>query len=324
MIINIIITCPMDRSLGCVIGAFIGDSIGSLLEFKSHVSEEEADLALTMPGGGPFNLIPGQVTDDSELAIALARALTWNSPEHDILKTSGEVGQYDSNVIAMHYIEWWMSGPFDKGRTISNALFGATTVEECYKNAARSRSESNGGLMRITPLAVFCSTIDNEELAERMVRSEQSLTHSNTTAQNAAITYVLAIRCMIRGGTSEEAFDKIYRFDNLHDYISAIDNRIPGNKNIGHAKIAWSHAFYHLKKGSSYLEAMRDVLLLAGDTDTNCAIVGGLIGASLGFEKLQEEIPRQIEIFMKCRPNRPYVPSEIIELVQKMRKHIDK
>jgi hypothetical protein len=105
---------------------------------------------------------------------------------------------------------------------------------------------------------------------------------------------------------------------NLHDYIAAIDDRIPANERIGHAKIAWSYAFYHLKHKSSYLEAMRDVLSRGGDTDTNCAIVGGMVGAALGLEKLREEIPEQIDIFTKCRPNRPYVPSEIVDLVKKM------
>jgi hypothetical protein len=105
---------------------------------------------------------------------------------------------------------------------------------------------------------------------------------------------------------------------NLHEYIAAIDDRIPANEHIGHAKIGWSYAFHHLKRGSSYIEAMRDVLTRGGDTDTNCAIVGGLVGASLGFEKLREEMPEQVKIFMECRPNRPYVPSEIIDLVKLM------
>jgi ADP-ribosylglycohydrolase len=334
----------MDKSLGSVIGAFIGDSMGSFLEFKLNVTSEEVELALTMPGGGPFNLIPGQVTDDSELAIALARALIEDpfdrlDGEDDleyelrIWEKRGDVGRYDNPTIAKHYIEWFNSKPFDRGSTIANALLNATTAEDCYKNAARSgRSESNGGLMRISPLAVYCSTVADDGLVELMVRSEQSMTHSNTTVQNAAIVYVLAIRSLIRDKSSEDAFEKVYRFKsirdwigmgnaNLNDYIAAIDDRIPANEHIGHAKIAWSYAFYHLKRESSYIEAMRDVLSRGGDTDTNCAIVGGLIGASLGFKKLQEEIPKQIGIFMKCRPNRPYIPSEIIELVKRMRKN---
>jgi ADP-ribosyl-[dinitrogen reductase] hydrolase len=45
-------------------------------------------------------------------------------------------------------------------------------------------------------------------------------------------------------------------------------------------KIAFIWAFYYLRKGATYQDAIRDMLLQGGDTDTNAAIVGGLIGAA--------------------------------------------
>ncbi len=51
------------------------------------------------------------------------------------------------------------------------------------------------------------------------------------------------------------------------------------SKNIGYLKIAFFWSFYYLKNNTSYEEAMRDILLKNGDTDTNAAIVGGLLGA---------------------------------------------
>ena len=33
------------------------------------------DVCMTMPGGGPWNTGPGQITDDSELGMCLMRAL---------------------------------------------------------------------------------------------------------------------------------------------------------------------------------------------------------------------------------------------------------
>ena len=57
-------------------GAFIGDSIGEYLEFKMGVlTREKVDQALSMEGGGHWNVAPGQVTDDSELAMCLMRGL---------------------------------------------------------------------------------------------------------------------------------------------------------------------------------------------------------------------------------------------------------
>ena len=53
-----------------MLGAFIGDSLGSYLEFKkgSQLPKEVA-TCMKMEGGGPWQLAPGQITDDSELAM---------------------------------------------------------------------------------------------------------------------------------------------------------------------------------------------------------------------------------------------------------------
>jgi ADP-ribosylglycohydrolase len=45
-------------------------------------------------------------------------------------------------------------------------------------------------------------------------------------------------------------------------------------------KIAFVWAFYYLKNEIPYSEALKDILLQGGDTDTNAAIVGGLLGAA--------------------------------------------
>jgi len=320
-----------DRAFGSVVGAFIGDSIGSFTEFSNEVPEETIEKALTMPGGGPFNVFPGQVTDDSEMALSLARGII------DAIRPDSI-----HEMIARRYGEWLASRPFDKGRTTYFAL--RTLLEkihtdegwaaECIRNSQKhnASSESNGGLMRITPLAVYCATINDEDEVSRIVRTEQSLTHSNKTAQDAGITYVLAIRHLIREhGDIIGALDVVKKFahdhgDGIKSYYEQLSRPLlPGNQKIGWAKIAWSYAFWCLTRRMNFLDSMRLVLRQAGDTDTNCAIVGGMIGASLGLKKMCEEIPSQIEIFKNCKVDdinctnrRPsmYTPSNSIDLVK--------
>lgn len=73
---------------GCLAGAFVGDSAGAGLEFLGHRPDDaELDDAFAMTGGGVFRVAPGQVADDGELALALARALVgdqrtglWGKP----------------------------------------------------------------------------------------------------------------------------------------------------------------------------------------------------------------------------------------------------
>eukprot|EP01083_Nonionella_stella_P060681 158340_1 len=67
-----------DRGYGCVIGAAIGDSIGSYCEFRRcAIDYRTVSKAMRMPGGGTWGqqVITGQVTDDTELAVSLAYGL---------------------------------------------------------------------------------------------------------------------------------------------------------------------------------------------------------------------------------------------------------
>ena len=73
-------TTAKQRGLGCIMGAFIGDSLGSYLEFvkkggKRFYSEAVLNEAMAMPGGGMHKVAPGQVTDDSEMAMCLLHGL---------------------------------------------------------------------------------------------------------------------------------------------------------------------------------------------------------------------------------------------------------
>lgn len=64
-----------DRALGCVYGAFIGDALGSYCEFEKNISDNKMNDVMQMPGGGTFGTAPGQLTDDSELALHLGMGL---------------------------------------------------------------------------------------------------------------------------------------------------------------------------------------------------------------------------------------------------------
>ena len=89
-----------DATLGCLLGACVGDAAGAVLEFREPPSPTDVDWAMTMPGGGVWGVAPGQITDDSELMLCLAQALA-ESPTFDLER------------IAHHYAAWIDSPPFD-------------------------------------------------------------------------------------------------------------------------------------------------------------------------------------------------------------------
>src|SRR5262249_5867647 len=156
-----------DHALGAAVGSLLGDSIGSLLEFRSKVSDEQIEKALQMPGGGPHNTKPGQGTDDTEMTLALAKGLA-----------EGE-GILSLDRIAHYYMYWVKTDPFDMGKTTRGGI-GCLNFEKdetryqglaamCTDDAKKNNitSETNGGLMRIIPLAIFCAKFEKEDDLEK-------------------------------------------------------------------------------------------------------------------------------------------------------------
>ena len=118
----------LDRARGCIIGAFVGDAAGAVLEFYGKdITAKDVERALTFPGGGCFRVKPGQFTDDSEMAMCLMHGLI-----------EGTEGPVDQMAIAARYLDWYESPPFDIGITTRRAMNcinqmfkNKTSIEEC-------------------------------------------------------------------------------------------------------------------------------------------------------------------------------------------------
>lgn len=140
--------------------------------------------------------------------------------------------------------------------------------------------------MRITPLAVWGHKLSKEELYE-VIKLETSMTHSNQIAIDASYLYCFAIVQLINGKTAKDTYQmtkneaKQRAPSTLYKYFEDVDNgNLPiVDKHIGHLKIAFMWAFHYLKSETRYEAALKDILMKGGDTDTNAAIVGGLLGA---------------------------------------------
>jgi ADP-ribosyl-[dinitrogen reductase] hydrolase len=63
---------PKSRHIGCLVGLAVGDAVGTTLEFRSPGGFEPID---DLVGGGPFQLKPGEWTDDTSMALCLAASL---------------------------------------------------------------------------------------------------------------------------------------------------------------------------------------------------------------------------------------------------------
>ena len=118
------------RAQGCLLGQVAGDSLGSLVEFAraSEIGARYGDGPRVLEDGGVHDTLAGQPTDDSEMALALARS---------IVARDG----FEAAAALEAYQQWMASFPFDIGHTTHAALSGQP----------RHDSQANGSLMRSEP-----------------------------------------------------------------------------------------------------------------------------------------------------------------------------
>ena len=150
------------RAVGAVMGALVGDAAGGVLEFMDRSpTQQEVVEAMQMPGGGVFELAPGQFTDDGEMTVSLLRALL------------AAKGAYRAELAAQHYCEWENSRPFDIGMATRAALGVPMAQRESATQMLKlvcaqalennAESKANGSLMRASPLGIAaCGEIKRE------------------------------------------------------------------------------------------------------------------------------------------------------------------
>lgn len=245
----------LSRLQGALLGQLVGDSLGSQTEFSTP-----DQIARDFPGGpgqpvdgkGPFSLLAGQPTDDSEMALCLARSLI------------------EGTTASLAYQHWYESRPFDIGATTHSALkLGVVSVD----------SQANGSLMRCSPLAL---AYRGDQLC-RQARLDSALTHANPLCGACCAAYLTALAAGLDGSSPEQALDRAY---GVADYPvrALLDAALAGPpptylQQAGWIKIAFHNAFYQLMSGRALMEALIDTARQGGDADTNAAIAGALLGA---------------------------------------------
>ena len=279
----------LSRAQGCLLGQLAGDSLGSLVEFEhaSAIQEWYPDGVRELADGGVWNTLAGQPTDDSEMALALARSLIKNE-------------EFSAEDIRAGYVRWYNSRPFDIGRTTACGLEGKPMLD----------SQGNGALMRISPLGIFGWKMEAEALA-KAAADDAALTHPNRICQQVNGLYATAIAEAIREGCAPKTvYERMAARATQWNVDHAIAARIEqaqtrrppeySSRQMGWVLIAFQNALYELLHASTLEEGVIATVQCGGDTDTNGAICGALLGAAYG----RETVPRQwVERIVRCRPS---------------------
>ena len=292
------------RAQGCLLGQLAGDSLGGLVEFQSasQIAKKYPEGPRLLEDGGTWATIAGQPTDDSEMALMLARS---------ILKK----GTYDTESAAQAYAYWYKSGPFDMGTTTSTALSPAAaafragkSAAEAAKKSANKKSQANGALMRVSPLGIIGS-VNPRETLEAWARADALLTHPHPVCQEANVLFTVALSFAISTGkspeeiykTTVESAEEMGADAKLVQALRAAKDGPPDDyyTHQGWVLIAFQNAFYQLLHAESFEAGVVNTVMRGGDTDTNAAIAGALLGAAYG----REAIPKQwLDRILTCRP----------------------
>ncbi len=192
--------------LGPLLGMAVGDALGTTYEFARMDQPAYPTLATgpatDVVGGGPFNLKAGQITDDTQMAICLARSLVHARPASD-----GSAGaRSDANAscrsidradLATRYVAWFQHA-FDVGnqtasalRTIEKGGDVATAGREVWHQSGR-RAAGNGSLMRTAPIGVAFAYAPVDQIVEESL-ADSLITHADPRCALACAVFNAAI-----------------------------------------------------------------------------------------------------------------------------------
>jgi ADP-ribosylglycohydrolase len=164
-----------------------------------------------------------------------------------------------------------------------------------------------------------------------LIHKETALLHPNPTVVEVTGIWVRMLLGLIKREKDSE-ISAIYK--GMKEKLESesigwgrfLTNTYPINakkEHIGWSKIAIGLGFETLSKitaqkqmqlnEQTYMQHIQEVLSRGGDTDTNAAIVGGMLGALVGFKKLPKEyIKKMMEVRFELNPriarreNRPF------------------
>jgi ADP-ribosylglycohydrolase len=277
-----------DRVVGSLLGLALGDALGAPFEFLRARNVPDPIPALELEW---LDLPPGSTTDDTAMARNLARSLA-------------ERGAFDPDDLVRRHLRWFASDPPDVGtltrrvlrRLTEGDVASAGAAEEAARAIWRERgpevSAGNGSVMYCPPLGLGYAyrPADLLELAPRL----SALTHADERCRTAVLAVALAVAALVRGEDRRAAAEagvgaalEREGGEELEFLVEHVGRSRPiDGPDQGFCLFTAGAAFQALLAFGEFEPALRHVVGLGGDTDTNAAVAGALLGAFVGVDGL--------------------------------------
>ncbi len=249
-----------------MLGAVIGDIVGSRFEWNNHRSKE-------------FELFTEKCffTDDSVMTIAIADAL---------MKADGDISVLSDYAIkSMQEI----------GRPYPNCGYGGSFYHWMYSdNPEPYNSFGNGSAMRVSSCGFVAKSIEE---AKALSKAVTEVSHNHPEGIKGAEATVVAIFLAKTGHSIEEIREHICENYYPMDFtLDEIRDTYEFNETCQNTVPQALEAFF---ESTDFEDAIRNAISIGGDSDTLAAITGGIAEAYYG---IPEEIKANVPQYFKDAP----------------------
>ncbi len=281
-----------NRFLGTLLGLAVGDALGAPFEGgKAGTFRAEGMVA-----GGPWQLDPGQWTDDTSMALCLAASIV-------------ECGGFNAKDQMDRYLRWrdegYMSSTetcFDIGITVNTALSRYAETGDPYAGSTDERSAGNGSLMRLAPISMYL--VHDAGRAKELASQMSKTTHAATEAVDCCRYFAGLLVGALRGDSKDLLLSDLY--SPVYNYwlfqhvaltrrVDAIARGVYKTKQAhelpatGYVIDTMEAALWAFHQSSSFREGALLAVNLGNDADTTAAVYGQLAGAHYGLEGIPSE-----------------------------------
>ncbi|HBA67477.1 MAG TPA: ADP-ribosyl-[dinitrogen reductase] hydrolase [Methylococcaceae bacterium] len=258
----------LDRALGAYLGFACGDALGATVEFMSPKQiQQRYGVHRDIIGGGWLALEPGQVTDDTQMSLALGQA---------IIDHRG----WSLKAVADNFVAWLESDPPDIGNTCRRGLERYRKTGE-LSGPPREDDAGNGGCMRNLP--VVLATLNQPDRFDDWTLEQCHLTHNHRLSDAATLALGRMTGQLLNGETVDACHRKAEKL--IFEHPEFAYRPYPGKSSAYIVDTVQTvlHCFFNSDDFESCLIA---TVNQGGDADTTGALAGMLAGARYGAQNI--------------------------------------